>query len=928
MTDTKDKKRFILIDPSFDGTAGDKWQYAMTFAKSARRNGYDFILLSNKRSPNLSGALETPIDERPIFEFTFYDHAAIVSRHAVSPLREIDRARVKRHKRDAERLNNRISRARENGDDGLAEALEIEKRQMMRGAARAARQAAADIAANDPLPKPFNRDDFAIALFEALESLDLGSGDQLFFHTMTPSMLESLSEVAALRHPRPPLDVDAHFLFHFGRDASDARTFLDRYQSYSHMDSVTQRLRTGSPFARLHFLATCPELAAECEAMFQTPVGLFEGLADLETYLAADGGPEGARRVRAAVADRFAKAGELVVSVRASDMQPHLLDTMRRATLLLSDIDIKLKFRILFSNHSRPLLREIIGDSDGIDIDYVDTNDNADYIRAITASHIMLLTYVPDRYRKRVSAVLHDCSVLGVSCIVPAGTTLATARAYADIHVYETIEDIAGLLVLACRRLKLGAVAAEAPAKVALAQARYTTDVVERLLAALPEPSLTASGISRIAVVVQPSWERCGSSFAMEGQVKYLIQAGYFVIQLFVLDKSADQFEATSFFWSILRQNSENTRGHVQRLAFSTEAAIEALERSDAYLSKTAFAQFLDRLGAADVHDPALAGLARSADLTLVNHVFNTRFGQGLGGGKMILESHDLQSYQMVNWPIVNAADDRPASLSETLTAEFEVIREYDFVVNVAPEEHAMISLANSNASLVTPYVPDVQADDHYVTTVRKLADLWGLDEWYRTLDAFDLFLAGDSHPANRESAIWFMEAVYKPYLMPTGVTLALVGRLSEVLYHHFGSLPGVFYMGFVKDLEQVRRLSQICILPDQRGTGISIKTLETFAAGNAFVATSVALRGIRDRLPSDVVPVDDARAYADEIKALLGSASLRAQRQTVARNAYDAVASKARFTEAWDDILDTLGLAHGDASGPPAAPVAKRTRR
>ena len=86
-------KKFILVDPSFDGVTGDKWQYAVAFARSARINGYEFILLSARHSPKLPLIDGHAIDQRPIFRFAFYEHDKIVSRHHWTPAEVASRKR-------------------------------------------------------------------------------------------------------------------------------------------------------------------------------------------------------------------------------------------------------------------------------------------------------------------------------------------------------------------------------------------------------------------------------------------------------------------------------------------------------------------------------------------------------------------------------------------------------------------------------------------------------------------------------------------------------------------------------------------------------------------------------------------------------------------------------------------------------------------
>ena len=902
------KPRFILIDPSFDGARGDKWQYAVAFARSALASGFDFHLVSNEASPSISDEL-SGIREHRLFRYAFYEHEKIVMRHDRSPAHLLERGQAARWTRRIARAEREVGDAWNRNDRGRVELEERRLRLFKRDAARQASASEVREALLEVLP--FNRDDYADALATMLADLKLEKGDRLFFHTVTPAMMESLTEVTLRLNLVKPVDVDAYFLFHFGAAASDARTFLDRYHSYSHFGSMISRLRSGSPFQRQFYLTTCPELSEECEALFGVPFGRFDGLVNLDAVFRALGGEENEIRLRQERQGTALAARAMRVVVRASDLNPDSLAAVKSSLDFFKSRGEPLSLRVLYHGGSAPMLRDIaavIGD----DVHFIDTESNEEYIRALAESDVMLLTYRADHYEKRVSAVLHDCSVMGVACVVPDATTLATADDYADISVYSRLEELPGILLRVWRsRADERGVELRAE-KVRKARELYATDVVTRLLSALPAPSLAVDTIGPKAVVVMPAWGRCGSSFAMEAQVRYLLNAGYFVVQLFVLDKAENLRAATSYFWSILEQNSKFTRGSIQRVVCAKPEDIEALEETPEYLASSPFEQHLMRIAAAEIHDPDVEAFCRDAQCTVVNHVFHSRFAHRWCGGSMILETHDIQSYQMAKWPLRNAATDEPAGLSSLLRDEMAEVSRFDHVINVAPEEHSVLSLSAKASSLIIPYVPD-QKIDASVLTVEQMAIRDGWGEWYRDIERMPLLLVGDSHVANREAGEWFLSEVYKPYLQPKGIVLSIAGKLSTALFERFENEPSIMFTGYVKDLSTLRALSEVCVLPDRRGTGISIKTLETFAESGAFVATTVALRGLgkaADNLPR----FDDPKAFAEEIIRLLGDLGARQLSGEQAREVYEHVAGPEKFQQQWDAILSGEGKARGKA--------------
>jgi hypothetical protein len=392
----------------------------------------------------------------------------------------------------------------------------------------------------------------------------------------------------------------------------------------------------------------------------------------------------------------------------------------------------------------------------------------------------------------------------------------------------------------------------------------------------------------------------------MEAQLRFLQERGYFVVQVLVMDKAVDPPQAMSYFWRLLHENSALIRGSVQRVAYAPMDEMARLEATPEYLASTAFAQFLDRIAAGRLHDAAATAALQAAEVAIVNHVFHGRLARKLVRCRTVLETHDIQSYQMAGWPLRNVATGQPERLDSLLAQEMAELSRFDHVVNVAPNEHQLLSAANPRSSLITPYVV-FDPSERPATMPARVSDLvprWGLSHYYDGIDQFDLLLLGDSHVANREAAEWFIEKVYLPHLQPQGRSLALAGRISDALYAKYGTIGYVFYMGFVPSVQVLRSLSRVSVLPDQRGTGISIKSLETFAAGQAFVATSRAVRGFGERLPEGFRTFDDPGAFASRAAELLENPAETAACRQLSRRTYEVLASPSTFNAAWESIL------------------------
>ncbi|HUZ74933.1 MAG TPA: glycosyltransferase family 4 protein [Stellaceae bacterium] len=899
------RKRFVLVDPSLVAKDGDKWQYAVLFAKSAAANGYDFTLLTHRDAPAIGRVDGHKVDQRGIFTATFFAHADIVARH----VGDAAAARA----REAKAKGKAAAR-------GRASSTSAKRREPAAGLRL--RADAGGVAA------PFNRDDFAIALAAELRALDLRSGDHVFFHTMTYGMLESLCEVTCALDLEKPIDADAHFLFHFGIEASDARTFLDRYYQYSHVESLGRRLRCGAPFRRLHFLATNPALREEASRLLEAPVGLFEGLADLAGYFTANGGAEATAHRRRRVHDAQALR-KITLGIRAGDLSGFDSGALRVGVEILRRFDFDVVLKIFFNGGSLPLLRDFARLLADIQPKFVDVSDNDQYIREITQSSLMLLTYDSERYAKRVSAVLHDCSVLGVPALVPARTTLADAAHYARIFVYRGAADFGATLLYAARALCRNPETSFAKARIA--REIYGADVVTRITGN-PTASLTVDRIGPIANLIMPLWGRVGSSHIFEAQIAFLLSRGYFVQQVLVLDKPADKTESIPYFWRMLYENTRRTRGSVQRIAFprlEDQARVGAAAKSsrlDGYQAYEAM------LAMSDLEDPHFAARMRRAEVTIVNHVFHAGFALAHSTRNRILESHDIQSYNLSRRPLTDPTTGAPDPLSRIMASEMASVAKFDYVVNIVPEEDAVLSIFNPRTKLVIPYIPRIPAATRHAS-VAAFATANRLHESYRGVDRFDLLFIGDSHENNVNAGRWLLRDVFKPHLLERGCSLAICGRVSDALYEAFEGLASVFFLGFVEDLPAVYALSRIVLLPDQSGTGISIKALEAFAAGKPVVATPTAVRGFHARLPEDFRTHKDAASFASAVIDALGSDERRRALAELSLRSYAAVSSREAVEGSWDDVFRSLGIvapapaAKGPAPALPGRDAARPSR-
>lgn len=123
---------------------------------------------------------------------------------------------------------------------------------------------------------------------------------------------------------------------------------------------------------------------------------------------------------------------------------------------------------------------------------------------------------------------------------------------------------------------------------------------------------------------------------------------------------------------------------------------------------------------------------------------------------------------------------------------------------------------------------------------------------------AFDVGLIGSwSWKANRIGLDWFLQQV-APRL-PKDLSIAVAGHMPETPHV---AHPGIRFLGKVPDARAFVDSCSVIPLVSRGGTGVQLKTIETFEMGMPCVATKSSLRGI-DTLPENCFVTDDAAVFA-----------------------------------------------------------------
>ena len=190
----------------------------------------------------------------------------------------------------------------------------------------------------------------------------------------------------------------------------------------------------------------------------------------------------------------------------------------------------------------------------------------------------------------------------------------------------------------------------------------------------------------------------------------------------------------------------------------------------------------------------------------------------------------------------------REARLLEALEAR--LCERARYVFTLAEEDRAMLGVAGDARSaalpLVTGAVPSRPAD----RAVECDAALVGTWTWQ----------------PNRIGLDWFLEQVV-PRLAPS-FRIRIAGRTpADVASSH----PGVGFVGRVPDAVAFVRSAAVVPLIARAGTGVQLKTIETFELGLPAVATSSSLRGV-DYFPQNCTVADEPEAFARALQHMAAS--------------------------------------------------------
>jgi hypothetical protein len=190
---------------------------------------------------------------------------------------------------------------------------------------------------------------------------------------------------------------------------------------------------------------------------------------------------------------------------------------------------------------------------------------------------------------------------------------------------------------------------------------------------------------------------------------------------------------------------------------------------------------------------------------------------------------------------------------------EQRLCRQARFVFTLAEEDRRLLGLAEERSAslpLVTRQIPPSATCEREIDCEAALIGTW---TW----------------APNRVGLQWFLEEVVPR--LPSGFRIRIAGRIPSGIPK---GPPNVEFVGRVPDAAAFLGRAAVVPLVSRAGTGVQIKSIETFELGLPAVATRSALRGIA-QIPVNCIVADEPAGFAG---ALVRQVEQRAPRLDGAR--------------------------------------------
>lgn len=194
---------------------------------------------------------------------------------------------------------------------------------------------------------------------------------------------------------------------------------------------------------------------------------------------------------------------------------------------------------------------------------------------------------------------------------------------------------------------------------------------------------------------------------------------------------------------------------------------------------------------------------------------------------------------------------------SETLETAFFNI--FDLILVFSNEDKKRIASSTKTNVQVSPFAMPYEKTFKSKKNITKL-----------------VFVGSDNHFPNKDGVFWIVKDLSEQF-KSTGIPFYVVGEWGEKSKKELGNVPGVYFTGFVDDIDPFLS-DAILLAPIRIGGGIKSKVLYGLSCGMPVISTTFGVEGIPVTSGENILIADTPAAFVESINELLGSPKLLAK--------------------------------------------------
>lgn len=227
-----------------------------------------------------------------------------------------------------------------------------------------------------------------------------------------------------------------------------------------------------------------------------------------------------------------------------------------------------------------------------------------------------------------------------------------------------------------------------------------------------------------------------------------------------------------------------------------------------------------------------------------------------------------VDSEVLVLWREIKRGMVRPY-MWKHVAASIALARKYigkcDLIITVSREDTENIRKISGSGNIHT--IPNGVDYDFYCP-----------DERVGKKEGQVVFTGSLSYPPNRQSILWFVRKCWEAVLKgKPGARLVIIGKNPEEdVKRELESYGNVEVIGFVQDIRDYIRASQVSVAPIISGSGIKNKILEAWALGLPVVSTPLGAKGLYGEDGRNILLADVPRSFSRQVVRLLEDGGLR----------------------------------------------------